>query len=94
MSGQAKFWGAGVERQRAKRAVRDHLGLMPLQHGTVEIDGKSIAHKSIHAIRAMAGMVHEDRMIYGVSNPQPIEENLISRPLCHRALQQARGHEL
>ena len=24
------------------------------------------------------GMVHEDRMIYGVSNPQPIEENLIS----------------
>ena len=70
---------AGVEGNGQSELSETICGLMPLQHGTVEIDGKSIAHKSIHAIRAMGvGMVHEDRMIYGVSNPQPIEENLIS----------------
>ncbi len=39
------------------------------------------------------GMVHEDRMIYGVSNPQPIEENLISDRYATEPYSK-RGHEL
>lgn len=70
---------AGVEGNGQSELSETICGLLPLQHGTIEIDDKSIAKKSIHAIRSMGvGMVHEDRMIYGVSNPQSIEENLIS----------------
>lgn len=70
---------AGVEGNGQSELSETICGLLPLQQGTIEIDGKSIAHKSIKDIRSMGvGMVHEDRMIYGVSSPQPIEENLIS----------------
>lgn len=70
---------AGVEGNGQSELSETICGLLPLQHGTIEINGQSIANKSIHAIRDLGvGMVHEDRMIYGVSSPQPIQENLIS----------------
>ncbi len=70
---------AGVEGNGQSELSETICGNMPLQKGTIEIEGQSIAHKSIHAIRNLhVGMVHEDRMIYGVSSGQSIEENLIS----------------
>lgn len=70
---------AGVEGNGQSELSETICGLLPVQRGTAEIEGKSITKKSIHDIRSMGvGMVHEDRMIYGVSNPQSIEENLIA----------------
>ena len=70
---------AGVEGNGQSELSETICGNLPLQKGSIEISGQSIAHKSIHAIRSMkVGMVHEDRMIYGVSSTQTIEENLIS----------------
>lgn len=70
---------AGVEGNGQSELSETICGLLPVQKGTIEINGTSIAHKSIAAIRDMGvGMVHEDRMIYGVSSTQAISENLIS----------------
>ena len=70
---------AGVEGNGQSELSETICGLLPIKKGTIEIDGKSIDHKNINQIRAMGvGMVHEDRMIYGVSSTQAIQENLIS----------------
>ena len=70
---------AGVEGNGQSELSDTCCGLISLQHGEVTIDGKSIRGKGIDQIRAMGvSMVHEDRMIYGVSSNQSIEENVIA----------------
>lgn len=70
---------AGVEGNGQSELSETICGLLPIEKGTIEIEGKSIAGCSIDNIRKRkVSMVHEDRMIYGVSSNQSIEENMIS----------------
>ena len=70
---------AGVEGNGQSELSETICGLLPIEKGTIEIEGKSIAGCSIDSIRKRkVSMVHEDRMIYGVSSNQSIEENMIS----------------
>ncbi len=70
---------AGVEGNGQSELSETICGLIPLQNGSIEINGKKIGKTPINVIRQMGvGMVHEDRMIYGVSSTQAIQENLIS----------------
>ena len=70
---------AGVEGNGQSELSDTVCGLIPLQKGSVKINGTNIAGKRIDQIRELGvSMVHEDRMIYGVSSEQSIEENTIS----------------
>ncbi len=70
---------AGVEGNGQSELSDTICGLLPLQHGTITIDGESIAGKGIDKIRALGvSMVHEDRSIYGASRTQSIEENVMA----------------
>lgn len=70
---------AGVEGNGQSELSETICGLLPVQKGTVQISGADISKLSINSIRKKkVSMVHEDRMIFGVSSTQPIFENLIS----------------
>ena len=70
---------AGVEGNGQAELAELITGLLPLTDGDIQIAGKSIKGTSIRQIRQRgASLVHEDRMIYGVSGTQSIEENLVS----------------
>lgn len=70
---------AGVEGNGQSELSDTVCGLIPIQKGNITIDSHSIAKLGINKIRALGvSMVHEDRMIYGVSSEQSIEENTIS----------------
>ncbi len=70
---------AGVEGNGQSELSDTICGLLPLQHGSITIDGKSIAGLGIDKIRAMdVSMMHEDRSIYGASKNQSIEENVMA----------------
>ena len=70
---------AGVEGNGQSELSDTICGLLPLQYGSITIDGKSIAGLGIDKIRAMdVSMMHEDRSIYGASKNQSIEENVMA----------------
>lgn len=66
-------------------------GLLTAQEGDILINGESILGKSIRQIRSRGvSLIHEDRMVYGVSRNQTISENTISdryfKPGYHRSV--------
>ncbi len=71
---------AGVEGNGQSELSDVIAGLLPIQGGDVQVCGESIkGKKSIRQIRTMGvSMVHEDRMTYGVSRNQSIEENIMA----------------
>ena len=70
---------AGVEGNGQSELAETICGLLPVQKGSIQISGENIDRMSIKGIRKKkVSMVHEDRMIYGVSSTQPIFENLVS----------------
>ncbi|MEA5050774.1 MAG: ABC transporter ATP-binding protein [Oscillospiraceae bacterium] len=70
---------AGVEGNGQSELSDILSGLIPLKSGSVTLEGKNLAGMSIHQIReAGVALIHEDRMIYGVSVTQSIAENLVS----------------
>lgn len=70
---------AGVEGNGQSELAELLTGLVPLQDGQIFVDGAPLRGKSIRGLRDLGvSMVHEDRMIYGVSSPQSIAENMIS----------------
>lgn len=70
---------AGVE-GNGQSELSDLLsGLLPVQEGRILMNGEDIGHKSIREIRLSGtSLIHEDRMIYGVSGKQSIKENILS----------------
>lgn len=70
---------AGVEGNGQSELAEILTGLLPLQEGEIYVEGIPLKGKSIRDLRKLGmSMVHEDRMIYGVSSPQSIAENIIS----------------
>jgi len=71
---------AGVEGNGQAELADVLAGLLPVQTGDVCVNGQSIKNvKSIREIREMGvSMVHQDRMIYGVSRTQSIQENIVA----------------
>lgn len=70
---------AGVEGNGQSELAEILTGLLPLQEGEVYVDGAPLQGRSIRGLRELGvSMVHEDRMIYGVSSPQSIAENMVS----------------
>ena len=71
---------AGVEGNGQSELADVLAGLLPVQTGDVCVNGQSIKNvKSIREIREMGvSMVHQDRMIYGVSRTQSIQENIVA----------------
>lgn len=71
---------AGVEGNGQAELADALAGLLPIQSGDVTINGTSIRNvKSIREIREMGvSMVHQDRMIYGASRMQSIQENIVA----------------
>ena len=70
---------AGVEGNGQSELCEVISGLLPVESGTVSVEGTSIEGKSIRQIREMGvSLVHEDRMTYGVSVTASVKENLIS----------------
>lgn len=71
---------AGVEGNGQAELADVIAGLLPVQTGDVCISGKTIRNvKSIREIREMGvSMVHQDRMIYGASRTQSIQENIVA----------------
>lgn len=71
---------AGVEGNGQSELADVIAGLLPIQKGDVSICGNSIKNcRSIREIRELGvSLVHEDRMTYGVSRTQSIQENMMS----------------
>ncbi|MBE5970933.1 MAG: ABC transporter ATP-binding protein [Lachnoclostridium sp.] len=71
---------AGVEGNGQAELADVIAGLLPVQTGDVCVNGKSIRNvKSIREIREMGvSLVHQDRMIYGASKTQSIQENIVA----------------
>lgn len=70
---------AGVEGNGQAELSELIGGLLAVQTGDITINGTSIVGKSIRQIRSQGvSLIHEDRMVYGVSREQSISENLIS----------------
>ena len=70
---------AGVEGNGQTELSNTICGLIPLQKGSIYVDGTSIGGKRTDQIRGLGvSMMHEDRTIYGASKNQSIEENLIA----------------
>lgn len=71
---------AGVEGNGQSELADVIAGLLPVQNGDVCVNGKTIKDaKSIREIREMGvSMVHQDRMIYGASKTQSIQENIVA----------------
>ncbi len=71
---------AGVEGNGQAELADVIAGLLPIQTGDVYVKGKSIRDvKSIRDIREMGvSLVHQDRMIYGASKTQSIQENIVA----------------
>lgn len=70
---------AGVEGNGQSELSDTIAGLLPIQEGDIEIEGKSIKGMSIRDIRQLGvSLIHEDRMTYGVSTEQSIEENIMA----------------
>lgn len=71
---------AGVEGNGQAELADVIAGLLPVQTGDVFVNGASIKDvKSIRDIREMGvSLVHQDRMIYGASKNQSIEENIVA----------------
>lgn len=70
---------AGVEGNGQNQVAELVAGMLPLVHGAVEINGKSIKGKSIRKIREMGlAYISEDRMLYGCAANLPIRENIMA----------------
>ena len=71
---------AGVEGNGQAELADVIAGLLPVQTGDVSVNGTSIRDvKSIREIREMGvSLVHQDRMIYGASKTQSIQENIVA----------------
>lgn len=70
---------AGVEGNGQSELADILSGLLPIQKGDIVVAGQSTKGKKIREIREMGvSLIHEDRMIYGASAQQSIEENMIS----------------
>lgn len=70
---------AGVEGNGQSELSELLSGLLPLQTGTIKMNGNDIKNKTIREIRQSGtSLIHEDRMIYGVSGKQSIKENILS----------------
>lgn len=70
---------AGVEGNGQSELAETLTRLVPIQRGSVKVVGRPIDKESIRGLRDLGvSMIHEDRMIYGVSSPQSISENVIS----------------
>ncbi len=71
---------AGVEGNGQSELSDVIAGLLPIQEGDVQVCRESIkGKKSIRQIRNMGvSLVHEDRMTYGVSRNQSIQENIMA----------------
>ncbi len=68
---------AGIDGNGQSELVQALTGLMPLESGTILLNGKDITHKSIRA-RNMLGMAHipEDRHKHGLVLDYTLEDNL------------------
>ena len=70
---------AGVEGNGQAELSELISGLVPVQAGSISIDGGNIKNKTIRQIREMGiSLVHEDRMVYGVASTASVLENTIS----------------
>lgn len=70
---------AGVEGNGQSELSELLSGLLPISDGKVVMNGADISRKSIREIRLSgASLIHEDRMIYGVSGKQTLEENVLA----------------
>lgn len=70
---------AGVEGNGQAELSELVGGLLDMQSGDIFIKGESIPGKDIRHIRDLGvSLIHEDRMVYGVSSSQSISENIIS----------------
>lgn len=70
---------AGVEGNGQSELSELLSGLLPFSEGKITINGEDISHKSIREIRLSGtSLIHEDRMIYGVSGKQSLEENVLA----------------
>lgn len=82
---------AGVEGNGQAELAEILSGLIQPHAGEIRVDGTPTIGKSIRKIRELqTALVHEDRMIYGVSETQSIEENMISERY-YKAPYQSRG---
>ena len=70
---------AGVEGNGQKEISELITRLLPLQNGTIRINGKDTSGMTIRQIRE-SGVAHisEDRMTYGAVSDAPIKDNIIS----------------
>ena len=70
---------AGVEGNGQSELAETLTGLFPIQSGKIYVEGQELEGENIRALRELGmSMIHEDRMIYGVSSLQSISENIIS----------------
>ncbi len=70
---------AGVEGNGQSELSDSIAGLLKIQSGDIWVNGESIKNKSNRKIREIGvSLVHEDRMVYGVSKMQSIEENIVT----------------
>ncbi len=71
---------AGVEGNGQAELADMIAGLLPIQSGDVLVNGRSLkSAKSIREIREMGvSLMHQDRMTYGASKEQSIEENIVA----------------
>ena len=70
---------AGVEGNGQSELCEILSGILPASGGTITLNGTLVNGKTVREIRELgASLVHEDRMIYGVSVNASVKENLIS----------------
>lgn len=70
---------AGVEGNGQNEVAELVVGMLPLHHGDIEVNGKSVKGKSIRKIRDMGvSYISEDRMRYGCAASLPIRENIMA----------------
>ena len=75
---------AGVEGNGQSELSDILSGLLPVSEGSVLMNGNDIKKMSIRQIRQSGtSLIHEDRMIYGVSEKQSIKENIFADRYFH-----------
>lgn len=75
---------AGVEGNGQSELSDILSGVLPVTEGQVLMNGRDIKKMSIRQIRQSGtSLIHEDRMIYGVSAKQSIKENILSDRYFH-----------
>ena len=75
---------AGVEGNGQSELSDILSGLLPVSEGSVLMNGNDIKKMSIRQIRQSGtSLIHEDRMIYGVSEKQSIKDNIFADRYFH-----------